>query len=428
MTYKKIALIILSFYIFMTGYSQKGWAQQNWTHFRGNNLNGISEATGLPTLWNDSTNIVWKAAIEGKGWSSPVVYGKQIWITAAPPDGSEMKAICLDFGSGKEIFNISLFKPDTVQKKHSINSYATPTCAIEEGFVYVTFGTYGTACVSTSDGKVIWKRTDLNCDHVQGPGSSLLIYKNLLIVHCEGSDIQYIAALDKSTGKTVWRTDRPKELYDLIPWIGKKAYITPIIVQVNGKDMLISNGSAACIAYDPETGQEIWRIVQGIDSTIAMPVTEDGIVYFYTGFVHPPEGKDYSDLIAVNPDGKGDISSTNILWRYQSPRLQLLTPLVLDGLIYTVDSENNLLCLDAKTGQVQYSRKLKSKYQSSPVYAGGNIYFTSLRGETMVIKPGKELVVVAENKLPGEVFATPAVVDNSILLRTDKSLYRIGIK
>jgi outer membrane protein assembly factor BamB len=428
MTYKRISLIFLSVLFFMVSFPREGRAQHNWTHFRGNKLDGISGVTKVPLHWNDTTNIVWKADITGKGWSSPVVFGKQVWITAAPPDGSEMKVICLDLGSGKEVFNIPLFKPDSIQKKHSINTYATPTCALEEGFVYATFGTYGTACVSTSDGKVIWKRTDLNCDHVQGPGSSLLIYKNLLIVHCEGTDVQYIIGLDKASGKTVWKTDRPKELYDPLPWIGKKAYTTPIIVNVKGKDMLISNGSAVCIAYDPETGQEVWRVVQGIDSTISMPFSENGMVFFYTSYRHSPEGKDYCELLAVNPDGKGDISDSHIIWRHKSPVLQLLTPLIYNGLIYTVDAENILKCIDAKSGEILNSRKLKTKYHSSPLFGGGYIFFTSIKGETIIIRPGKELELVAENKLPGEVFATPAIVDNSILLRTDSSLYRIGNK
>jgi len=409
--------------------STTGWTQQDtWTHFRGDKLDGISGVAKVPLHWNDSTNIAWKTEIEGKGWSSPVVRDGQIWLTTATLDGTEMKAVCLELESGKKTFDILLFKPDTLQKKHAINTYATPTCAFEKGRIYVTFGTYGTACLNTSDGQVVWTRTDLTCDHVQGPGSSLMIYKNLLIVHVEGTDVQYLAALDKTTGKTVWRTDRPKELYDPLPWIGKKAYITPIIVRVNGKDLLISNGSAVCMAYDPETGEEIWRIVQGIDSTISMPFAENGVVYFYAGFVQNKEGKNVSDLIAVNPDGKGDVADDHILWRLPSPPLQLLTPLVLNGIIYTINSENLLQCMDAKSGEVLNSRKLKTKYHSSPVYAAGHIFFTSIKGETMVIKPGAELQVVAENKLPGEVFATPAVVNNSILLRTDRFLYRIAEK
>jgi outer membrane protein assembly factor BamB len=399
--------------------------ENSWTHFRGNHLNGISSASEAPIHWNDSTNILWKTAINGKGWSSPVVYGDQVWITTATGEGREMSGICVSLNTGRILYDLKLFHPDTTYPKHDVNTYATPTPCIEKGFVYMHFGIYGTVCVNTGDGSTVWKRTDLNCDHAQGPGSSPFLYKNLLILHIEGTDVQYIVALDKATGETVWKTSRPARVYEPLEPIGKKAYITPIIVTVNGRDLLISNGSAVCIAYDPETGKEIWRIVEGEDSTIAMPFSEDGIVYFYPGFVTGADGEKYSELLAVNPDGKGDIAGTNILWRFRSPVLQLLSPLVKDGLIYTVDTRNNLYCLDAKTGRVVYSRKLKQKYNSSPVYANGNIYFTSVRGETLVLKSGATYQVVAENKLPGEVFATMAIVGNSILFRTDSSLYRI---
>jgi len=399
---------------------------ENWTHFRGSNLNGISDVTEAPVHWSDSTNIRWKTAIAGKGWSSPVVYGDQVWITSATENGSTMSGICVDYRSGKILFNLNLFQPDTAYPKHDVNTYATPTPCIEEGFVYLHFGSYGTACVNTVNGKTIWKRTDLRCDHVQGAGSSPILYKNLLILHIEGSDVQYLVALNKRTGETIWKTDRPKAVYDLLEPIGKKAYITPIVVKVKGRDLLISNGSAVCIAYNPETGEEVWRLVQGEDSSIASPISENGVVYFYPGFVTPPSGEKYTELIAVNPDGKGDIAKTNVLWRFQSPVLQLLTPLVKDGLIYTIDTRNWLHCLDAKTGQEWYYEKMKQKYNASPVYANGNIYFTSTRGETMVIKAGKKFQMVAENKLPGECFATPAIVRNSIIMRVGTTLYCIG--
>lgn len=400
--------------------------QQNWTHFRGDNLNGISYDPKVPVHWNDSTNILWKTDLKGKGWSSPVVYGNQIWLTTASADGKEMKGFCLDFSSGKEIFSILLFTPEKLQRKHAINTWATPTPCIENGFVYMNFGTFGTACINTSDGELVWKRTDLNCEHVQGPGSSLILYKNLLIVHCEGTDFQYIVGLDKATGKTVWRTDRARELYDPLPPIGKKAYTTPIIINVKGRDLLISNGSAVCNAFDPLTGKEIWRIVQGEDSTIAMPFWEDGVVYFISSFVTPTEGDKYAELFAVNPDGHGDIAATNILWRKKLPILQLLTPLLKDGIIYMVDTENSLLFLDARNGKTLFSEKLNTKYNSSPVYSGGYIFFTSVKGETLIIKPGTELEIVRKNSLPGQVYATPAFVRNSILMRTDSQLYRIG--
>lgn len=400
--------------------------QQNWTHFRGSNLNAVSESTSSPLTWSETSHIRWKTDLEGKGWSSPVVFDNQIWVTSATEDGKKMSGICLDFNSGKILFNIPLFAPDSVQSKHSINTHSTPTPCIEKGFVYIHFGTYGTACINTTDGAIVWKRTDLNCNHVQGSGASPILYKNMLILHIEGTDVQYLIALDKKTGKTIWKTERPVNVYEPLAPIGKKAYITPLIVNVRGKDMLISNGSAVCQAFDPETGTEIWRVVQGIDSTIAMPIAENGIVYFYPGFTDYPNGEKYTDLIAANPDGKGNIAKTNIIWKLKSPVLQLLTPVINDGLIYTVDTQNMLLCIDAKSGSVVYSQKMKAKYNSSPILANGHIYFTSVKGETTVIKEGRKLEVEAVNQLPGEVFATPALLRNQILLRTDKSMYCIG--
>lgn len=402
--------------------------QPDWTHFRGTNLNGISDDQDVPIFWNDSTNVIWKTAIHGKGWSSPVVYDDQIWVTSASDDGKQMAGICLDFNSGNLIYNINLFQPDSAYPKHSINTYATPTPCIENGFVYLSFGTYGTACVDTRNGNVVWKRTDLNCDHVQGPGSSPILYKDLIILHLEGIDVQYLVALNKHTGEIVWKTDRPLKVYEPLAPIGRKAYITPIIINVNGQDLLISNGSAVCIAYNPLTGQEVWRIIQGEDSTIAMPFSENGKAYFYSSFVTDQSGEKYAELLAVNPEGKGDVTNTHVMWRFRSPILQLLTPLIKDGLIYTIDTRNTLYCLDSKTGREVYSRKLKQKYNSSPIFAGGNIYFTSVKGETMVLLGGNRIQILAENKLPGEVYATPAFVRNSILIRTDSQLYRIGMK
>ena len=409
----------------LTWSCQSGSSGAEWTHFRGSNLDGISHDKSGPLTWSETDNIAWKSAMEGRGWSSPVVYNDQIWYTTATPNGKEMFVVCTDFNTGQNLFNIKVFQPDTLYRRHAINSYATPTPCIEEDYVYVHYGRYGTACLSTETGQIVWSRTDLQCEHVQGPAASPVLYKDKLILHMEGSDIQYIIALDKSTGETIWRTDRPVEIMDKLEWIGKKAYITPRIVEVNGKEMLISNGSAVCIAYDPETGKEIWRIVQGEDSTISMPSEEDGILYFYTGFVTPPGGDPYAELLAVDPDGQGDIAASNILWRVKSPILQLLSPLVKDGLIYTIDSEGTLLCIDAKTGETIWSEKLKGKYNSSPVSVAGHIYFSSIQGETLVIKEGRELEIVGRNSLDGEIWATPAVVDGAILMRTSKYLYKI---
>lgn len=420
------AIIILT--LFACSTAQAHDPDVHWTHFRGSNLDGISDVKGLPVTWNDSTHIEWKSEIEGRGWSSPVVYEDQVWCTTAPPDGREMYAVCIDLITGETQYRLKLFEPDTIYRIHAVNSYATPTPCIEKDFVYIHFGRYGTACVNTHTGKTVWKRTDMQCEHIQGPGSSLFLYRDLLIVHMEGSDHQFIYALDKKTGETIWKTERPRECYEPLDYIGKKAYTTPIIVHVNGRDLLISNGAAVCIAYDPLTGQEVWRIVQGEDSTIAMPVESKGIVYFYTSFITPESGGKYCELLAVDPDGSGDIARTNIKWRMQSPPLQLSTPVIVNGLIYTVDSKSILMCIDALTGEMIWSDRLKGKYNSSPIYANGLIYFCSTNGETVVIREGRTPDIIAKNTLEGEIWATPAVADSSLLIRTSRYLYKISQK
>ena len=400
---------------------------QNWTQFRGSNLDGKAPGQVPPLHWTPDSNIVWKAEIPGEGWSSPVVFNNEVWVSSAMNKGKELYAVCVNKTNGGIIHKQLLFTPDTVFGKHAVNSYATPTPCIENDFVYMNFGQYGTACVQAGTGKITWKRNDLLCNHVQGPGSSPILYKNMLILHYEGVDKYFIIALDKTTGKTLWKTERPADLYEPLEEIGRKAYITPIVINVKGRDLLISNGSAVCIAYDILTGIEVWRIVQGEDSTIAMPVTENGIVYFYTSFLTPKDGGEkYCELMAVNPDGEGDITKTNIIWHIKSPILQLSSPLINNGLIYTIDTNNTLLCIDAKTGKTIYDYKLHSKYNASPVLAGGYIFFPSTNGKTLVIKEGKTLGIVSENKLDGQIWASPAVTDNKLLIRTSKYLYLIG--
>jgi outer membrane protein assembly factor BamB len=190
--------------------------------------------------------------------------------------------------------------------------------------------------------------------------------------------------------------------------------------------MLISNGSAACMAYDPFTGKEIWRIIRGEDSTISMPFTEQGLVYFYTGFITSPEKDRFAELMAVDPDGTGNIIDTHLKWRKKTPILQLSTPVIKEGYIYTVDTKSILMCLNAKTGETVWSKRVIGKYNSSPVYADGKLYFSSTRGETLVIREGTQLEILAANKLEGEIWATPAIVDNNLLIRTSEFLYRIG--
>lgn len=424
----KLRLFYCIFFIAFFSFSLPAGSQDdNWTHFRGSNLNGIALSENIPLNWDESS-IKWKTQIHDNGYSSPVVYGNQVWVTTAKSDGKELYAVCINFQTGEIIYDIKVFTPDKVEGKHSLNTYASPTPCIEKGFVYVHYGSMGTACINTENGSIVWKRDDFKCRHVQGPASSPVIYKNLIILHFEGVDVRYIVALDKSDGKLIWRSDRPAAPYEALTEIGRKAYITPLIINVKGRDMLISNGSAVCIAYDPNNGKEIWRVVNGAESTIAMPVSEKGLVYWYEGYMVAADGSSYTELLAVNPDGNGDITHTNVIWkkRDELSRNQSLTPVIKDGLIYTLNTRNVLMCIDAATGKEIWSTHVTSNYDASPIYVNGNIWFFSVKGEAMAIKAGRNYEVVARNQMDSGIWATPAILRNSVILRTQKYLYRIG--
>jgi outer membrane protein assembly factor BamB len=414
---------------FLLSYSESAGQGGNWTHFRGSDLNGLAPAENIPLKWDDPV-IKWKTKIHDSGYSSPVVYNNQVWITTATSDGKELYAVCADFITGKIIYDIKVFTPAEVEGKNSLNTYATPTPCIEKGFVYVHYGSSGTACINTEDGSIVWKRTDFTCKHVQGPASSPVIYKNLLILHFEGVDVRYIVALNKSTGDIVWKTDRPSEPYEPLTRIGRKAYITPIVLNVKGRDMLISPGSAVCIAYEPETGNEIWRVIGGAESTIAMPFAEKGVVYWYSGYMTDNNGNKFAEMLAVNPEGKGDLTATkNILWkrREELSQNQMLTPVIRDGLIYTINTRNYLYCIDAQTGKEIWSERLTSNYNASPIFANGIIWFFSVKGEVLAIKAGRKYEVAAKIQMDSGIWATPAVLRNSMILRTQDYLYRIGL-
>ncbi len=398
---------------------------RNWTHFRGSNLDGHAQVSKAPLHWSDTTNVVWKAKVKGLGWSSPVVYGNQIWLTSAATDGKEFYTLCYDLKTGKLLDEKTIFTAEDPQRIHGTNSYATPTPCIEEGFVYVHYGSFGTACINTNNFEIVWKREDMPCDHMQGPASSLLLYKNLLIVHLEGTQDPYVAALNKKTGETVWKSVRPKEIYDKLEPVYRKSYQTPLVVNVNGRDLLISNSSFMCFAHDVNTGEVIWTVEYGYDSTVSMPLYWDGLVYVNSGWIFLDNKPYFTREYAIDPTGKGDVTKTHVKWIYEDEVPQIPTPVIVDGKMYMVHDRGMVSCIDAKTAKVVWKHELKGNFNSSPVYAAGNIYFFSVKGDCTIIKPGDSFEIVAENKIGETVKAVPAFVDDIMILRTEKNLYLI---
>lgn len=418
---KSTSFLILLFVFLISCSSEK----RNWTHFRGTNMDGHAQVEIAPLHWSDTENVVWKVPVEGLGWSSPVIYGNQIWVTSADKSGKEFYTLCFDFETGELLDSKTIFTAENPQRIHGTNSYATPTPCIEEGFVYVHFGTFGTACINTKNYEIAWKREDMPCDHMQGPASSLILHKDMLIVHLEGTKDPYVAALDKKTGETIWKSIRPAEFYDPLEPVYRKSFQTPIVIDVNGKELLISNSAFMCFAHDINTGEVIWTIEYGYDSTVSQPLFYDGWVFVNSGWIFEDNKPFFTRQYAVDPTGKGDVTKTYIKWMYEDEVPQIPTPVIVDGKMYMVHDRGMVTCLNPKTAEVIWKHELTGNFNSSPVYAGGNIYFFNVKGECTIIKPGDSFQQVAENNINETVKAVPAFIGDKMILRTEKNLYLI---
>ena len=393
-------------------------AVDHWPQFRGPRQQGHSDVTGLPVKWSETQNVRFKTLIPGEGWSSPVVWGDQVWMTTATDGGHSLRVVCVGREDGKIVHDVEVFRLDALEPKNAFNSYASPTPVIEAGRVYVSFGSYGNACLDTATGKPVWKSQELKLDHKEGPGSSPILYKDLFILHCDGTDVQYVAALDKRTGKLAWKTDRTTDFGNKPPDL-RKAYNVPLVISENGRDLIVSVGAYRVNCYDPEDGKDVWSFATPGFSVVPRPVYADGVVYVCTGYGAP-------ELWAVRTDGKGDVGKSHVLWKAKQGVPAKPSPLLIGSELYFVSDAGVARCVDAKTGQTLWQERLEGKYTASPVYADGHVYFFSEQGLTTVIRPDpKGAAIVAENELDGRFMASPAVADKALFLRTDKALYRI---
>ncbi len=414
-----VCLYFLSLWSVLSSASLHGQVNaDSWPQFRGPLDNGISLAKKVPLHWSDSTNISWKTAIPGRGWSSPVVLNGQVWLTTASTDGREFSVIGINCQTGSILQNIKVFEATPTQETHPLNSFASPTPVIEPGRLYVHFGTYGTACINTENGKILWQRTDIHCDHGVGPGSSPIIYKDLLILTMDGVDVQFLEALDKKTGKTVWKKSRIIDFGDLTPDC-HKAFSTPVVARIDNIDQLISAGPHVLEAYQPLTGELIWKVRYEGFSASARPVIGNGMAYINTGF-----GQSW--VLAIRLGGKGDMTDKSIVWSSKKNMTARSSPLLIDGFLYMVNTAGQAKCLDALTGAEIWTQRVGLETSASPVYAGGNIYTSDETGLTTIFAPGRTFNKIAENNLPDGCMGSMAVLDGAIYLRTKGWLYRVG--
>lgn len=418
-------------------------SSQHWNQFRGPNGDGVSTSQNLPVEFDEAKNIRWKIAIPDSGWSSPVVWQNEIWLTTGSDAKEELRAICVDLETGQITKDIKVFdmierKVETAYKHDSphLNSPATPTSVVEENWVFVSFGSQGIACLDRNSGDVVWQRRDLRIYQPVRQGSSPIVDDKNLYVAFDGNFEQYFIALDKATGETCWKMDRnvgtvwsatlnakglsPKKLGGK-PGDNKKSFATATLIEIDGRRQLIAPAAEATISYDPDMGEELWRVMYpGGFNVAARPIYANGLVYVFTSGLNKL-------LLAIKPDGSGDVTETHVAWSTARSTPSIPSPVIVNDLMFMVTDNGIARCLEAKTGEEVWQKRLRGEHWASPLYVDGKLYFSSKQGDvTVLAASGTEPMVMARNEMNATFIASPAVAGSSLILRSTTHLYCVA--
>ncbi len=415
-----------------------------WPQFRGPKGDGVAATANLPTEWSETDNIRWKVETPGRGWSSPIIADGLIWITTAVERSlgkkeqeelrtgkfgkNPMKAelsivgeislrlLAFDAETGDAALDRELILVKLPQPVHSLNSYASPSPVWHNGRIYGHFGTFGTVCFDIQAADIVWSK-QLALQHSVGPGSSPIVLADRLIIPCDGTDQQFVTALDIETGEELWKTPRP-------PMTGTdgdlhKAFCTPIVITVDGQEQVVVVGAQWVVSYDPADGKEIWKVRHGDGfSTVPRPVSGHGMIFMSTGYIRP-------ELWAIRADGQGDVTKSHVAWKVTKQVPTMPSPVLVGNELFYVNDQGVATCLDALTGAQRWQKRVEGNYCASAWAAAGKVYFANREGKTAVVRASSKYDPVADNHLDGQIFATPAVLGDALILRTDTHLYRI---
>jgi outer membrane protein assembly factor BamB len=419
----------------------------NWSQWRGPEGTGLSDETDVPIEWDAGKNIKWRTAIPGQGHSSPIVWGNKVFLTTDVEgeivDGAKavehnlggqvfvhpdsvganrkhiFKLLCIDRATGKILWDRTAYEGTVYDNRHRKGSYAAPTPATDGTHVYAWFGGEGDGLYCYDfNGKLVWKAAIGKIPNVgMGPGSSPLIFENLVILQCDEDEGKrsFIVALNNKSGKEVWKVPRKVQA----------SWSTPLIVKTSQRVELITSGNELVISYDPKTGKELWQAKGHGSNAIPTPLAGHGMVFVYAGF---PAKK----TMAIKLGGTGDISnSSNVVWQYEKGTAYVPSSILYGNYIYLMSDRGILSCLDAKTGKIVYEGgriPVPATFTASPVAFDGKILLTSEDGDTYVVKAGPKHEVLATNSVGEPVYASPAISNGMIFVRGEKNLYCIGRK
>jgi outer membrane protein assembly factor BamB len=387
----------------------------NWPQFRGTGSRGVSSEKNLPVKWSATENVKWKTKLPGPGHSSPVIWGDRIFLTAyRKAEKGELLVLCLDKKTGRILWERKA--PATgIEKVHATNSPASPTPVTDGKYVYVWFGSYGLLCFDFAGNK-IWEQPIGPHPIEWGSGSSPILYKDMVLLNCETDAEDFLLAVDKNTGKTIWRTAQPNT---------ERAWPTPVVWNVAGRDQVVISGSGGVKAYDPQDGKEIW-MVEGLPRWVTQTPVVANDLLFVASF-----GLDqYNFIMAIRPGGRGNITQNNVAWRQVRNLNSISSPVIVGDQLFVVRNGGIMACLDAKTGNLIWQERLPAPgdYYASLVAGDGKIYALSEEGIATVIAAKPVYELLGRNVLGERCLASPAISERQVFIRSDESLFCIGAK
>tara|TARA_Y100000766_G_scaffold284263_1_gene302203 strand:+ start:725 stop:1984 length:1260 start_codon:yes stop_codon:yes gene_type:complete len=398
---------------------------KEWTKFRGPTGDGHVTVKSIPLKWSDTENVKWKVSVPGKGWSSPVISKGKIYLTSAVAEGDnqdaadvhrELRVICYDSSDGKELWDTKVFEQKPLKRPiHSKNSHASPTPIIEDGKVYVHFGHMGSACLD-SKGKILWKNNELKYDPLHGNGGTPIIVDNLFFYSADALTNPFVVALDKNTGKVLWKKQRSETDQSR-----KFSFSTPTLIRMGGRSQIISPASGAVFSYDSKTGEELWSVDYGGWSVIPKPGVYKNMIYVGTGY-------ERAHILGIRVDekSKGNVTESHVEWEITKRAPNTPSFMVVDDLLYFISDGGIATCVEPLTGEIIWQERTAGPISASPVYFNGMIYFLDEQGKTTVIKAGRKFEIIAENKIKERTLASFGISEGAIYIRSEKSLFRIG--
>jgi outer membrane protein assembly factor BamB len=385
---------------------------QNWPCWRGPNGDGTSIETNLPTRWDSITNVVWKIPVPGTGYSSPIVWKDKLFMVTALPETQEKVLLCYNIKNGDLLWQKTVLKT-RFENKHDNNSYASGTPATDGIRVYVSFLDGQDVVVAAYDfsGKQIWLQRPGTFFSPHGYSCSPVIYEDKVIINGDSQGDSFVAAMSRATGKIIWKVSHDKPAH---------SFSTPIFRKIAGKMQMIFCGNKEIASYNPDDGSKYWYVNGPSEDFCSSPVYNEK-----SGLVLVSSAWPIRNLVAIRPDGQGDVTKSHVVWQSRTGAYYVPSPVCTDNYLFTTMTTGQVHCIEAATGKILWVENMGMQY-SSPVLANGLVYMPNDEGVITVIKPGPKFEYVAKNSIGERMYASPAISNGKIYLRGYQHLFCIS--